>query len=217
MDIIEKDGLKLNYVIEYKMIKNAYFKVKGDYILVTCNKFFSKKTIINYLYNNFEKLYKAINKEDLITNKYMYLGYEYELNLIKSDKNLVVVDDKFNVYYKSDYNKVIDKFYKDETKKYINILLPSIEKIFSNYNLYSNKITVKRLKTRWGSCNTRTKNININQELIKLDLKYLEYVLYHEFCHLKYANHQKEFYDFFTTVFPNHRIIQKQLKKYHIS
>ena len=41
------------------------------------------------------------------------------------------------------------------------------------------------MQTRWGSCNVERRNINLNLELIKKPRYCIEYVILHEFAHLK--------------------------------
>lgn len=53
---------------------------------------------------------------------------------------------------------------------------------------------IKKMKTRWGSCNTKTHRIWLNLNLIKKPLSCLEYVLVHELVHLHEASHNRRFY-----------------------
>jgi hypothetical protein len=53
---------------------------------------------------------------------------------------------------------------------------------------------LKKMKTRWGSCNTRAKRIWINASLVHLDPSLLEYVLVHELVHLLEPGHTRRFY-----------------------
>ncbi|MCR4898950.1 MAG: DUF45 domain-containing protein, partial [Acholeplasmatales bacterium] len=45
------------------------------------------------------------------------------------------------------------------------------------------------------------------------DIEYILSVLYHEYCHFHYMNHQKEFYDFIELRLPNYRKINSNLRK----
>ena len=69
----------------------------------------------------------------------------------------------------------------------------------------------KTMKTRWGSCNTRTHRIWLNLLLIKKPLACLEYVLVHEMVHLLEASHNKRFHQFMDQFMPNWRIHKKTL------
>ena len=64
-------------------------------------------------------------------------------------------------------------------------------------------IRVLTMKTRWGSCNVESRNINLNLELIKKPRYCIEYVILHELAHLKYPNHSKEFWEYMSVHMPN--------------
>lgn len=52
---------------------------------------------------------------------------------------------------------------------------------------------IKRMKTKWGSCNRETGRIWINLELAKKNPLSLEYVILHEMAHLLERNHGERF------------------------
>ena len=70
------------------------------------------------------------------------------------------------------------------------------------------------MKTRWGVCNTRTKRVTLNLELIKKDIKYLDYVVAHELSHLVYPNHSKDFWALVELVIPNYKELRKEMREY---
>ena len=68
------------------------------------------------------------------------------------------------------------------------------------------------MKGKWGVCNITNNIITLNLELIKYDVKYLEYVIYHELCHLKHANHSKDFWNLVEEYVPNYKSLKKEMK-----
>ncbi|CAK0780270.1 conserved hypothetical protein [Gammaproteobacteria bacterium] len=52
---------------------------------------------------------------------------------------------------------------------------------------------VKKMKTRWGSCNITARRIWLNLELVKKPIRCLEYVVVHELTHLLERNHNGHF------------------------
>ena len=52
---------------------------------------------------------------------------------------------------------------------------------------------IKKMKTRWGSCNIAQRRIWLNLELAKKPLECLEYVLVHELVHLLERHHNDRF------------------------
>lgn len=71
---------------------------------------------------------------------------------------------------------------------------------------------IKKMKTRWGSCNTRAHRIWLNLSLIQKPLECLEYVLVHELIHLLEPSHNARFYALMTQYLPDWRERQKKLQ-----
>lgn len=53
--------------------------------------------------------------------------------------------------------------------------------------------TVRDMKSRWGSCNTKTKKITLNLQLVHYPVGCLEYVILHELAHLRVRGHGPDF------------------------
>lgn len=64
-------------------------------------------------------------------------------------------------------------------------------------------VRLKKMKTRWGSCNTVAKRIWINTVLVHLEPCLLEYVLVHELVHLLEPGHTRRFYQIMETYLPD--------------
>lgn len=71
---------------------------------------------------------------------------------------------------------------------------------------------IKKMKTRWGSCNTRARRIWLNLSLIKKHPVCLEYVIVHELVHLLEASHNQRFYALMTQFMPQWREYQLLLE-----
>lgn len=69
---------------------------------------------------------------------------------------------------------------------------------------------IKKMKTRWGTCNIRAQRIWLNLELIKKPPECLEYVVVHELTHLLERTHNKRFQAYMTQFMPTWRT-QKQV------
>ena len=95
-----------------------------------------------------------------------------------------------------------DEFYYSEAKVVFNKI---IRKYHPYINKPINKIRIKKMNTRWGSCNYKKGYINLNLYLIKKDIKFIEYVILHELTHLIYPNHSKDFYNFIKNIMPDYK------------
>lgn len=72
-------------------------------------------------------------------------------------------------------------------------------------------LTLRRMKTRWGSCTPATGRIRINLELAFLPEQYLEYVLVHELTHLWERGHGAGFQRRMTQYLPQWKNLRSQL------
>jgi len=63
----------------------------------------------------------------------------------------------------------------------------------NRHNIKFQNVTIKNLKSRWGSCSA-TNNINLNLHLMRLPDQLIDYVLLHELCHVHEKNHGPHFW-----------------------
>lgn len=107
----------------------------------------------------------------------------------------------------------VDKWYKKQAKIIFKKHLDEIYKTFSRKIVYP-ELRIRKMTTRWGVCNTKTKVITLNLELIKRDEKYLDYVIVHELSHLIYPNHSSKFWELVEENFPKYKQIKKEMKEF---
>lgn len=209
---IEIDNEVYNLVIERKRsTKNTYIRVKENLdIYVTCNILTSDRFIIKLINDNEKKILKMINirKKKLAKEEYFYyLGKKYDLVYLNK-KGITFGDEK--VFVSTDFN--LDKWYKKEAEKVFQIELDKMYNSFV-YKIPYPTLSIRKMKTRWGVCNVKTHKVTLNLELIKKDIKYLDYVIVHELSHLLYANHSKDFWDCVGENYKDYKKIRKELKQ----
>jgi len=88
-----------------------------------------------------------------------------------------------------------------------------VEMFAEKFGLSYNRVFIKNLKTRWGSCSNRN-NINLNLHLMRLPERLIDYVVLHELAHTVEKNHGKEFWALLETFVKDARKIDKELGKY---
>lgn len=69
----------------------------------------------------------------------------------------------------------------------------------------ANEIRLKKMHTRWGSCNTRARRIWLSVYLPAYPIECTEYVIVHELCHLHHANHSAAFWQTVATAMPDYQ------------
>lgn len=72
---------------------------------------------------------------------------------------------------------------------------------------------IKKMKTRWGSCNVRDRRVWLNLELAKKPPHCLEYVLVHEMVHLLERRHNDRFKAFMDRFMPQWRMYRDELNR----
>ena len=69
----------------------------------------------------------------------------------------------------------------------------------------ANEIRLKKMHTRWGSCNTRARRIWLSVYLPAYPIECTEYVIVHELCHLHHPNHSAAFWQTVATAMPDYK------------
>lgn len=75
-------------------------------------------------------------------------------------------------------------------------------------------ITIRPMKTRWGSYSYRTGRITLNLNLIKAPPACLDYVIIHELCHIKVRHHGPDFWRMVARYRPAYLAERRQLIHY---
>jgi predicted metal-dependent hydrolase len=70
---------------------------------------------------------------------------------------------------------------------------------------------VKKMKTKWGSCNPAAQRLWFNLELVKKPTPCLEYIVVHELVHLLERNHTERFTALMDGFMPNWRVCRQTL------
>jgi predicted metal-dependent hydrolase len=147
-----------------------------------------------------------------------FLGKRYRLEVVCKDdvpgvflkgKNKIVlqVRPRSSVIKRQE---VMFEWYRCELRKVIKNMMPKWQK---NIGVQPNVLAIKRMRTRWGTCNTDNKKITLNLELIKKPINHIEYILVHELLHLVERRHNKIFYSMMNEYIPKWKSIRQELNK----
>ena len=213
------DNHKIKYQITFKNNKNTYFYFKSEgYIQINASRYQTHKDIFDYIKNNqksFIRKFETIEKNNEIhSSNYYIFGNEFtkelDLHINKLQINFAentIKEPKVSV----DQLKLL---YKNMEKEIILENLNNLkDKYYNNGIIYLKDVTFRTryMITRFGSCNPRSKVININLYLVNMDKKYLEYVFLHEISHLVHQNHSPKFYSLLSKFSKDHRQLKKEL------
>ena len=226
----------LGYEVHRKKVKNINLRIKPNmeiYISVPMN--LHRDYIENFIRSKEEWIKSVLKKVEDVKEKqkgfeykngeiYKFLGKEYNLIVrtgnfngvsLKNDakSNVMILTVNENIFENIDEKKkVMEKWYFENAKK---LFLKFMEKWLEILDEHVEKVAIKPMKTRWGSCNYVKKYINLNTELMKRTPFEIEYVILHELTHLKYPNHGKGFYNYIERYMPNYKVAEKMLNAKH--
>ena len=226
----------LGYEVHRKKVKNINLRIKPNmevYISVPMN--LHRDYIENFIHSKESWIKSVLKKVEDVKEKqkgfeyktgeiHKFLGKEYNLtvktgnfnsvNLVNNEKkpNIILTVNENILENIDEKKKIMEKWYFENAKK----LFPQfMEKWLKILDEHVEKVAIKPMKTRWGSCNYVKKYITLNTELIKRTPFEIEYVVLHELTHLKYPNHGKGFYNYVERYMPNYKIAEKMLNAKH--
>lgn len=104
--------------------------------------------------------------------------------------------------------KVMREWYRKELKKRIPALIEKWEK---SLGVNVKEWNVKKMKTRWGTCNIRAARIWLSLELAKKPIYHLDYVVLHEIAHLIERSHNARFKEILTENMANWKAVEKEM------
>ncbi len=110
---------------------------------------------------------------------------------------------------------VYDRARMQEAKVY---LMPIVDEVYRRFQAANDpvpypKVTVRVMKTRWGSCTAAKGHITLNARLLEVPYESAEYVVVHEFAHFLEQNHSTDFWQIVARYLPDYRTRKKGLKQ----
>ena len=225
------NGLNSNviaYTIDRALNNSFYISVQNGEVLVKAPWYFSREKIEEIIEEKkkwiTEKLRQYenenIKKRNYIkNNKIKILGENFGLKIIYANIKLP----KLNVENKQVEITIPAKYKKMDNSDIIGILIEkmydqiaekeiesSMEKMRVMMGTAPEDFEIKRMKNILGLC-TDEKKIIINPDIAVYDKNVIDYIVLHEYCHLKYKNHTRSFYDLLKKYMPNYEKIADKI------
>ena len=181
--------------ITKKRVKNINFRLKPHKLLVSVPLFISsaqaalaiEKRVPWAIANHAQVLEQYKRKQipskdaSIANNTLLLWGVKQSFTLSHDEKI---------AYYRQQLSEVVPALF----KKWQPIV-----------GAHANEIRLKKMHTRWGSCNTRARRIWLSIYLPAYPIECTEYVIVHELCHLHHANHSRAFWQTVATAMPDYQ------------
>lgn len=198
VEIIKKDN------------KNTYVRIRDNKIIVTTNYFTSERKIKALLEENKKEINKMIEraeKKDQNKELFLLFGKPYDVIYGDFDRDITVEEGKIWVVNEQILLKWLDKFVHTTFYNHLKYWYAEFEERIPDPYL-----KIRKMKTRWGVCNTKKETVTLNVELLRYDIECLDYVIIHELAHFLVHNHSKQFWSVVAKYCPNYKEIRKKLK-----
>ena len=198
-----------NVLVVRKNNKNTYIRIKNDTVYITTNYFTSNfriKKLIEDNQKSIEKMLIRAKKRQLLDDKFLLFGSVYHI-IYDNKSNLTIKDNTIYAKDEKHLNTWLNKYLKETYQKHLDYWYSKFSE-----NIPTPNLKIRKMKTRWGVCNTKNYNITLNRELIKYDISCLDYVIVHELAHLLEANHSKQFWQIVEKYYPNYKNCRKILR-----
>ena len=158
------------------------------------------------------------SKRELVTGESHYLlGRRYRLSVIERHGKHEVVQKKTTLQMfvhpstiTKNRQKLLNEWYREQLKARVPTLLAKWE---SKIGVKANDWQVKKMKTKWGSCNITAKRVWLNLDLACKPPECLEYILVHELVHLLERTHNDRFRAYMDEFMPNWRLHRETLNR----
>lgn len=219
----------LEVEVTRKKIKNIYLKVTAPEgkIKVSAPLRLKDQLIHKFVLSRKEWIQKQLkriqNIPPQVEKKYesqeihFFQGRPYILEVIPSKLKPSVSLTKSSILLRVAENssielrkKTLENWYRLKLKEKA---LPYIKRYEPIMNVSVSELRIKKMKTRWGTCNIRVRRIWLSLELIKKAPECLEYLIVHEMTHLLEPSHNHRFHSLMSTFlpeWPNYKALLKQ-------
>jgi predicted metal-dependent hydrolase len=157
-------------------------------------------------------------RQYIYRESHYYFGRRYLLNVIEQDGPArVTIRHKttLDLYLPKGTDttkreRIMHEWYRKELKALIPVFIEKWESVIGVKVAFWG---VKKMKTKWGSCNIRAGRIWLNLELAKKPIQCLEYIIVHEMAHLLERHHNDGFKDLLDHHIPQWRLYRDELNR----
>ncbi|MEJ5106648.1 M48 family metallopeptidase [Chryseobacterium sp. MYb328] len=214
--------------VTFKAIKNLHLSVHPPIgrVTIASPEFYDLEKVkiyaatkLNWIKREQEKV-RSQEREDpklIITQEsHQFFGKRYLMKVIESKRSKLVLKHTTIELYAvpeatlEQKKKTLYNWYKKELEIKIGSLILEYAKFMKIEGI---NFGIRKMKTKWGSCNIERRMLWFNIELAKKPIDCIEYIVVHELVHLLERNHNKNFIILMDRFLPNWRLQKKILNE----
>ncbi len=227
MQHIELGNIKIE--VEQKDIKNIHLSVypPNGVVRISAPNRMDLDTIRVFALNKlkwirkqqetFKNQERETPREYLTKESHYYLGKRYLLKVVEHNNppQVILKNSSIELFVRPNTSiekkeDIIAEWYRNQLKEIVPKLITKWEKVIG---VQSNEFGIKKMRTKWGTCNTEAKRIWLNLELAKKPLECIEFIIVHELVHLLERSHNERFVNYMNEFMPKWRFYREELNK----
>lgn len=172
-------------------------------------------------YNLFTQDNYILGKDETLTPKLTKIfGINYNVNVyylkiktpeLNLESSCININLPMNYRFKNNQQLLDVILLKMYTKIAENEIENLMEQARHEFGFAPEDYFIEKMPGTLGHCNQDLQAITINPYIVMYPKEVIEYIVYHEFCHLKYRSHSKKFYSMLKGYIPNYLNIAKQI------
>ena len=221
IDVVQKD-IKNIHLSVYPPTGRVRISAPGRMDLDTIRVFaVSKLGWIKKQQTRLRNQERETSREFINRESHYFSGKRYLLKVIERNASpkVVLEHSTIELYVRPETDvlkrkSILNEWYRQKLKETVPSLIETWEK---KMNVQVKEFGIKRMKTRWGTCNRQAKRIWLNLELAKKPPECLEYIVVHEMVHLLERNHNDRFIALMTEFMPKWRFYKDELNRLPVS
>ena len=220
------DGSTVDYELTRKPVKNVNLRVMEDGTLrISANSRVSVRHIEEFIVSQQGFILKATERikarsaENEISDKMRWLGREYPIRVISSSRECAVLEqDELRVFTRvpeqEHVRQMVQQWLVENFTQLCRELNAEVRNSLASagINPPPTRITIKDMRSRWGSCTWAKGHISINFRLAAYPRQTVLSVFWHEYAHYWHHDHSARFYAFLEKHYPEYRKWNSLLK-----
>jgi len=217
----------ITYTVNKNFNNELYLSVQNGEVVVKAPWYYTNNQIQNiieekrqWILNKIKEYETSIEKKYIRNEIVKLLGEDCKViinykNLKKPTLTVEGKDIKIclpNKYKKLNREeiliKLIEKLYDLVAQTEIE---SSMERVRKLVGFAPEDFEIKRIENKMGDCIKEKELIIINPDIVKYDREIIDYIILHQFCHLKYKTHSKGFYEVLNKYMPKYKKYEEKI------